>query len=109
MSERDIDELPGWLKELWETRPSIARQAEKTFDDLESANAIEVAKWQELYFELWNRYENRNPVALFESAILRFGTKAALEYFATPKELHNLFNDEWKAAVIASEALSKGE
>lgn len=41
------------------------------------------------------------PIDEFENAVIKFGVESALEYFATPFELHHLWNDEWSNKVIA--------
>ena len=40
----------------------------------------------------------------FEASIIKFGVKAALEYFATPKDLHHLWDDDWEKGVHINEA-----
>lgn len=43
--------------------------------------------------EVKKRNSHRLGIDVFEDAIRDFGVKQALEYFATPEELHHLFED----------------
>jgi hypothetical protein len=40
-------------------------------------------------------------ITKFELAIIEFGVKNAIEYFATPEEHHHLWDDNWLAEVKA--------
>jgi len=64
----------------------------------------ELEKSRSDYFELWRKHVNRLGIDRFESAIVEFGTKNALEYFATPEDQRHLWSDEWEREVLAKEA-----